>query len=478
MTRPNIILFYADQHRADALGCAGNEVIATPHIDRLAREGVRFTDAWTESPICQPARASLITGKYAHEHGRKGNFVEDFDPAWPTFMRQLQQAGYTTASIGKTHYANWPMGPDHTPRWTPPPSDEWIGSFGWDHVVEEFDRYVHIHGVETPYTRFLREHDALEVYQDVVRTVDRNTDRHWQALTSPIPQELDLTSFLADQAVSWLATQDGADPFFLQLSFVTPHVPLMGDPVWAAHYADAQIPRGPGSSPDEPTKQWAEHLSILRHHSHSEQLTDEFVLAGARQYYAMISLIDQRIGEIVRHLEQRGLLENTYLIYAADHGEMLGDHQLMAKMNFYAPSVRIPAIIRPPQTAPGLVIDTPIQAIDLPATILDVAGAKPVPDSHGRSLRPALDGGGIDAGHVFSEIQLFPGLPIFCAVSDGHWRLTLDAESGTVSELFHLDEDPEENRNLVGDPAHQGIQADLTDVARRFQTHASPRGGA
>ena len=132
--QPNLLFIYADQHRADVLGCAGNDTVVTPHLDRLATEGVRFDQTWTESPICQPARASLLTGRYPNDHGVLGNFAGDCQPEWDTFPRRLQQADYTTASIGKTHFASWPM---MVEPGTPAPTAEWIGSFGFDHVVED-----------------------------------------------------------------------------------------------------------------------------------------------------------------------------------------------------------------------------------------------------------------------------------------------------------------------------------------------------
>ena len=113
--RPNLLFVYADQHRADVLGSAGNDIVVTPNLDRLAAEGVRFDHAWTESPICRPARASLLTGRYPCDHGVIGNFAGDCQPEWDTFPRRLQQGGYTTASIGKTHYSSWPMGANGPP---------------------------------------------------------------------------------------------------------------------------------------------------------------------------------------------------------------------------------------------------------------------------------------------------------------------------------------------------------------------------
>lgn len=446
--RPNLLFVYADQHRADTLGCAGNDIVVTPHLDRLAAEGVRFDHAWTESPICQPARASLLTGRYPSDHGVLGNFAGDCRPEWDTFPRRLQEAGYATASIGKTHFSSWPMAVEPG---TPAPTEDWIGSFGFDHVVEEFDRYVHVGDWETPYMHFLGEHDALERYRQVVWENFRGGDRHWQGVTSPLPQELDLTCFLADEAQRWIGRQPSDRPWFLQLSFVQPHVPLMGDPIWADHYAGAEIERVARDEPVPTTDGWARHLGFLRTHSHSELLTDEFVLAGARQYYAMVSLIDQRIGDLLRQLEERGQLDDTWIVYSADHGEMLGDHGLMAKMNFYRSSVRVPLIVRPPAGTTGRVETAPVQAFDIAATLLDAGSAVALDGAPARSLVPLVTGDGDGCReHVASMIRMRPGLPTWQAITDGRWRATVDADTGEASELFDLDRDPDETTNLVG----------------------------
>jgi arylsulfatase A-like enzyme len=459
--RPNLLFVYADQHRADVLGCSGNDVVVTPNLDRLAAEGVRFDQAWTESPICQPARASLLTGRYPSDHGVIGNFAGDCRPEWDTFPRRLQQAGYTTASIGKTHFSSWPMAVEPG---SPAPTEEWIGSFGFDHVIEEFDRYVHLGNWETPYMRFLRSHDALEPYRAEVGARFRQTNRHWEAVTSPLPQEMDLTCFLADEAQRWLDRQTGDRPWFLQLSFVQPHVPLMGDPIWADHYAGAVIERTARPPPAPVTDAWADHLALLRKHSHSDLLDDEFVLAGARQYYAMVSLIDQRVGDLLALLERRGWLDDTWIVYSADHGEMLGDHGLMAKMNFYRSSVRVPLIVRPPAGTTGRVETAPVQAFDIAATLLDAGVAPALDGAPARSLVPLVTGaGGATREQVVSMIRLRPGLPTWHAITDGRWRATVDAATGEASELFDLVADPDEVTNRVVDPSVGDELARLRD---------------
>ncbi len=447
--KPNLLFLYADQHRADVLGCAGNDIVLTPNLDRLANEGVRFDNAWTESPICQPARASILTGRYPSDHGVLGNFAGNCDPEWDTFPRRLQQAGYTTASIGKTHFDAWPMMAEPG---SPPPSEEWIGSFGFDHVVEEFDKYVHLFDWDTPYMKFLREHDALEPYQNVIRENFRGGDRHWNAVTSPLPQELDLTCFLADEAERWIGQLAGDRPWFLQLSFVQPHVPLIGDPIWAEYYAGAQIERTAPAEPVATTNEWATQLKFLRKHSQAQVMTDDFVLAGARQYYAMVSLIDQRIGGLLAQLEALGELDNTWIVYSADHGEMLGDHGLMAKMNFYRSSVRVPLIVRPPGGRDGRVESAPVQAFDAAATLLDAGAAEPLDGAPSQSLVPTVNGDAEPARqHAVSMIRMRPGLPTWQAVTDGQWRGTINADTGEACELFDLGVDPDEANNLATD---------------------------
>ena len=350
---------------------------------------------------------------------------------------------------------------------SPAPTEEWIGSFGFDHVVEEFDRYVHLGDWETPYMRFLRGHDALEPYQGVVGANFRGGDGHWNGATSPLPQELDLTCFLADEAQAWIGRQPGDRPWFMQLSFVQPHVPLMGDPTWAEHYADAHIARTARSEPEPHTEEWANHLAFLRRHSRSELLTDEFVLAGARQYYAMVSLIDQRIGDLRAGLEERGQLDNTWIVYSSDHGEMLGDHGLMAKMNFYRSSVRVPLIVRPPAGITGRVETAPVQAFDIAATLLDAGNAPALDGAPSQSLVPFVAGdpdgdGGTTRDHVASMIRMRPDLATWQAITDGHWRATINADTGEAVELFDLDTDHDEATNLVDDAASSNELARLT----------------
>jgi arylsulfatase len=463
--RPNIVFIFADQHRHDALGCAGNKLIKTPNLDRIAASGVRFVNTWCQSPICQPSRAALITARYPHELGVMRNFGPDMDSRWPTFMKQLQLAGYKTANIGKTHYyaegLSEPEGKkdmrEHAAR---------VAAFGFDHVVEEFDRYVHaMDGVDTPYTSYLKSEGVYDRYRDQIKAIWRLTEQHWDGITSPLTKEQDLTSFLTREAGSWLANQSVADPFFLQLSYVQPHVPLMADPEWADHYKETNIPRGPLDNAAQAVAVWKDYLSWCGHHANAHLLGDDYVLAGARQYYAMISLIDESIGQLIGQLDAQGLLENTWIVYSSDHGEMLGDHGLMAKFNFYKSSVQVPLIIRPAGGCTQATTDSLAAVVDIGPTLLDVAGAEPLDAVQGRSLLPVIASKSDVHDALFSEIQKQSRqaiAPTFRAVRNDRYRLTLESNTNTLCELFDLQEDPEELNNRVSDPTLSTLRSELT----------------
>jgi len=469
--QPNIVYLFSDQHRHDAMGCAGNNVVQTPTLDRLAGEGLRFSRTYCQSPVCMPSRASVITGLYPHQHGILQNFVKDLDPDWPTMMKQLQKAGYFTSLFGKTHFCGLGRNLQQKETLDLREQEDFIKSFGFDVSVEEFDRYVHCYNeILTLYTEYLKSKGNWERYADQIKAINRLTPHHWDGVTSPLDQEDDLTSYIGDQSIDWLKGYNGEKPFFMMTSFVAPHVPLMGDPIWAEYYKDKDIELGPRTAPDIPNEIWGDFLSLCHKHSNSHLLTDEYVKEGARQYYAMISLIDQKIGEIVEVLEEKGILENTWILYSADHGEMLGDHNLMAKLNFYKSSVQVPAIIRPPKGMEGKVESGLTESIDLTATVLDIAGAEPLERSAGNSLLPFISGEGKPKEAAFSAIKFikYPDRTYTMTVTD-RYRYTLESESWTPCEFFDLQEDPDELSNLVNDSSVQGLMKDMdADLVRPY----------
>lgn len=463
-TRPNILLLYTDEHHYQALGAAGNPDVTTPNLDRLAEGGVRFSRTYCQSPLCQPSRASFITGRYVHGHGQTWNRW-NMDSAWPTLMKQLQRAGYTTAVTGKTHFF-----------WDPPSgsmdlreSEGFIRDFGFDYVMEEFDKYTHtLPNVITPYTRYLEEKGLLDIYrQETPSFIDGKIRllESQDGIPSRLPQEADLTCFVADRAIDWLNGHDGQKPFFLWVSFVGPHPPIKADPVWSKYYLErkVKVPIGPAERPPTPDNAWGRYLRfLLGPETPNPRMSPEVLGRKIREYYGMISLIDQRIGDILAALGRRGWENDTWVLFTSDHGEMMGDHSLMYKYVFYKGSVLVPNIIHPPGGMAPRVVDGLAESIDVSATILDLAGAKPPAGCQGRSLLPFLSGTGTPRQAVFSELAGFRNQGnSFAMVATDRYRYTYDQQNDLACELFDLDEDPDEIKNLVDDPASADLRERL-----------------
>jgi arylsulfatase len=469
--RPNIIFLFSDQHRYDAMGCMGNPVIQTPSLDRLAARGVNLTNTHCASPLCQPSRASILSGLYPHQHRVTYNVRDELDPNLPSMPRQLQKAGYKTAIIGKTHFWNirgshsvgfslWKWGFDVREM------EDYVRRFGFDDVIEEFDLYVHTYKrahIYTHYSDYLADRGSLEKYKKQIQSVWRKTETHWEGQTSVLSQEEDLTSFITRQTTNWIKQQDGTRPFFLNVGYVAPHVPLISDPIWADHYGDKEIPLGPQDFPEKPDNVWGQWLDREYDNSNTHLLTRDYVMNGARHYYGKISLIDQGIGEIVRALEDQGIADNTWLLYSSDHGEMLGDHGMMGKTQFYKPAVRVPNIIVPPTGMTPRTVDAPVEGVDIPATILDIAGAEPLPRSSGQSLLPILEGARPQKEVAFSAVgpTIDDEIRHFVSAATQRYRMTYETTTDTPCELFDLQEDPDELGNRVNDSALRGLRDEM-----------------
>ena len=463
--KPNILFVLPDQHRHDAIGAAGNSMITTPTMDRLVKEGTLFSKCWAQSPVCRPARASLITGRYPHQHGIATNSMPPFDAGWPTMMKNLQAVGYETASFGKTHYdasdeeAGGAEAPPREMNKDVRKTYPYLRSLGLDHVMEEGGQwYPAMKGFSSSYTDYLRENGLLEAYRKSVLNVWTDTGDQWEPFITPYGQEHDVTSFVARATVDWLDKRDKSKPFFAYYAPIKPHVPLAADPVWAAYYENRPVPQGPRNKAEEVNPVWAAYIKRRYGNSHPEKLTPQAIDRAKRIYYAMISLVDQNVGNILSALERQGELDNTWVLWSSDHGEMMGDHLLMGKSVFYHAAVGVPGIIRPPKNTPKVQrVDAPVEVVDLTSTILDIAGAPPLAQAQGHSLLPVMNGASVKNPVAFSEISNLKGDPYFVAVSDGHYRYTVDQKTRTPCELFDLKNDPDEVDNLVNDKGYEKL---------------------
>jgi choline-sulfatase len=317
MAPPNILLLFSDQHRADAMGCAGDPIVQTPNLDRLAAEGVHFTRAHCPSPLCMPSRASLTTGLYPHNQGILDNETGNLLPYLPTFMRALQQAGYYTSGIGKLHYMLHHNISDIDEL------HESMLPFGFDELQETEGKEVsEIH--KGPWTRDLARHGLEQTHRDDYRA-RRTQHPSWYSCPSPHGEDHHEDAFISNKTVEWIESYSGEQPFFLWTGWVGPHLPWDAPGRYATMYDPDLLsppPEDDLSGMPATVRQKVERFGLSR--ASPRELAEM-----SASYYGLISHIDWHIGRILDVLERRNLLDNTVVIYSTDHGEMLGEHGLV-----------------------------------------------------------------------------------------------------------------------------------------------------
>jgi choline-sulfatase len=440
----NILLFMTDQQRWDAMGCAGGWV-DTPNIDRLAAEGVRFSNAYSNSPVCVPARVSLATGRYPHNTGVWRNEPHTLPPDSPTWMRAIRDAGYSTSVFGKTHLH--PHTGDLRDR------EDLVQAYGLDHVDEIAGPRASAR-CRSNLTDRWDEAGVYQAYKDDLR--DRYATKPWVARPSPLPLELYADVYVGRQASDYLRTYEGPKPWFCWVSFGGPHEPWDAPEPYASRYDPADMPPPVQPSRDEHDRPrgWLD-----------EKLADGGVpfepgdIPKLRANYAgKVTLIDDQIGEVLRVVEERGELERTIVAFVSDHGEMNGDHRLLYKQNFLSPAVRVPFIIRLPGgqgVRAGAVDGSLVELMDLGSTLAELAGAREIPGSQARSLEALLE----DASVAHRPVALSE-LRREAMVATAGWKLALN-RGGEVYLLFDLDADPSEERNVAALPAYGEIEQEL-----------------
>ena len=453
-SRPNVLILMPDELRADALGYAGHPVFRTPHIDRLAREGAIFTSAYCASPLCMPARASMISGLAPHNHhiqDNAGHLPADDE----TFAQLLQRAGYHTAAIGKLHF--WPDDPgrsfvEHEP---------YVHARGFAEV-HEIPGPASLTKTDSYLTRRWRDLGLLDAYRaDFRRRQQASQAGDAAAWASPLPVEEYADSYVGARAVEWLERYDSSAPFLLHVSFGGPHPPFDAPEPYASMYAPAALPDPvPPSAPDA----WLPSRVRERMLAGRTLLLATEGARAARErmanYGGKITLIDEWIGRILHTLDARGLVGNTLVIFLSDHGEMGGDHGRYNKSVFYEGAARIPLVLRWPEAIPpGQRVDALVEQIDLFATVVAAAGAPPSRRSFTRSLLPPAAGAPTEVDPwdaVFSELKRE------VMVRTKQYKYAVDGQ-GAGYLLFDLEQDPHEQRNLIGHPEAGAIEHDLRE---------------
>ncbi|MCL2337216.1 MAG: sulfatase-like hydrolase/transferase [Firmicutes bacterium] len=454
MTKKNIILIMTDQFRPDYVGYGKNSGISTPGINRVA-EGISFSRCQTPNPICLPARSALITGRYSHQVGALAMSGE-LSLQYPTFPRALQKAGYTTSLIGKLHlmqawnFATTARGEGYNLV----KMNDTVKKYGFDHVWEVGGKQLSRRNY-CEYCEYLEKNGVMEEFRDFVDThpsPNRIAANVKNDVVEPFPlsDEYYVDNVIGDKVIEFIENQCSKNqsqaPFFLQASFCCPHTPI--DPPKSYLEKEALIC-------DE----------IIGGNTYSDEVKNK-IYELRRAYRAMIKLVDHQISRIFETLEERDLLKDTVVIFSADHGDTLGDHNYFGKSLPYYQSAGIPCAIRHPDY-PGMGENSsPISLIDIAATILDIAGldnsaiSKDWPDFNDRipakSLMPIISGER-DKVHdyVFSECDA----TWYMIISENYKYIKYPSPGnpdGYREELFELNDKPE-TVNLID-------RADLSQI--------------
>lgn len=475
--RPNVLLIMTDQHRASAMGCAGDAVVRTPNMDRLAAQGVRFGRAYCQGPLCMPARASFLTERYVRDHGVSQN-AWDVPTDLPTFLQGMRAAGYHTSCIGKMHlYVHGEGAPrsDGQPGAQGPADTrerietmrllgfdepiETVGKHAAAHIRSEYSDYLERRGLYTTYEEWMTRRrygrGQVEINGELVDRLPM-----WHTESVPLPPDAYIDNWVGQRVVEWIDSYDDERPFFQWVGFAGPHDPWDAPREYVDRYRDVEIPLGPLTLPELPDAgPLASFLRAFESFGGSDGLTDEVIREVRRFYYANVTLIDERIGDIMAALDRKGLLDNTWVIYTSDHGEMLGDHRMLTKMVFYEPSIRVPLVIRPPGGMAARTVDSLVEHVDVPATIRGIAGASEVPDSAGQPLLGYLGVGGKNTAKAVAVSEDY-GFAAF--ITERH-RLVVHEDTKAPVQLFDLQVDPDENHNVVADPDSAQVLRELMD---------------
>jgi len=412
--RQNILLITSDQHRADSLGCYGHPCVRTPHLDILAEEGMMFTNAYSDCPVCIPARTTLVTGIQSHLYG-KPEYCPSFRISRPRekFLGSIiGSAGYGNAVVGKTH---WHADPDFDAGF-----NEWISYRTLERLQERLG-----YGMKTGIGR-----------NEMIPMLD------------PLPPELCSTNWTVQKSIEFLEKHDHSRPFFLWTSMVHPHPENIIHEPYYSMYDDEDVPEAviPRWSCSEETTPYA--IRKIRYANSHSYMKDREARKARGVYYGMITNVDHQIGRLMGALMKHDFWDNTVIIYTTDHGEHLGDYGTYFKGTMLESSARIPLIIRCPTTMKphrGETCDSLVELADLLPTFCDIARTPAPDDVTGKSLLPLLDDhvktvrdelhGQIDNQHMFH---------------DGRYKYLYFADDG-AELIFDKSCDPFDEHNLVGD---------------------------
>lgn len=437
MKRPNVLILMVDQLNGTFFPDGPAPFLHAPSLRSLAARSTRFANAYTASPLCAPARASFMSGQLPSRTRVYDNAAE-FASDIPTYAHHLRRAGYRTCLVGKMHF----VGPDQLhgfeERLT---TDIYPADFGW-----------------TPDYR--RPGERVDWWYHNLGSV-------MEAGTAETTNQLEYDDEVAHHATTKLydlARRQDARPWCVTVSFTHPHDPYVARRRHWDLYEDCPaLDPACGPVPGDEQDPHSRRLMAASNHA-AYHIRPEHVRDARRGYFASITYVDEKIGEILDVLGRCGFPEDTVVVFLSDHGDMLGERGLWFKMSFFEGSARVPMMIAAPELPPGLVT-APVSTLDLVPTLAALVGidlGEIAPWTDGESLLPVAGGAGA-RGAVPMEYAAEGSEAPIVALRDGRHKLVLCEIDPPL--LFDLDADPDERTNLAGDPAHAGLLAALTDRA-------------
>ena len=434
-TRPNILFILSDQHAANILGCYGDAIVRTPNLDKLASEGVCFENTYTSSPICVPARMSLLTGKYPSSQQCWTN-SDALSSSIPTTAHALGAVGYTPTLVGRMHA----IGPDQLHGY----ARREIG----DHITDWYGGHPYSLGVldkaQRPFKESLVNSGPGQTsYELVDQEVTRRTLLELEAIAD---------------ARRGGNSKSKPKPFALSLGYMLPHQPYVANPELFAYY-DGKVGAPTLARPDEGEDTY---LAWWRQQTGLNEVTVEDEIRARTAYYALVETIDSEIGKVINKLEQLGLSENTLIIYTSDHGDQLGQRGLWWKQTFYEESAKVPLIMKWADQIPaGERREQLVNLVDLSSAIVEAGGGPELPNADGKSLLGLAKGKqAYWDNETFSEyctdgLLAWSGGRVLQSrmIRSGKWKFNY--YHGCPHQLFDLETDPDEMNNLIDDPIHQ-----------------------
>lgn len=457
--KPNIVVILADDHALKITGCYGNNIIHTPNIDKLSEEGILFTHAYCNSPICSASRQSLLTGKYPHATGVNLLFTPFPDEKNTTIAEYLREKGYKTALVGKTHFNNWSWAslyknglPDH----------------GFDILIENGD-----------YKKFLKQNPCPEIPS---RIETYNAERvkgdipawmNCRNLPQPVYDAFSQGTFYAKQAADFIK-ENREKPFFVWTAFFQPHHPYYYPIEYAGKYNPDDMPLPTGSQEDD---RWIPEKF--------RNLTEDQRKGIIAAYYTSTEYMDKNVGLVLDAIKRNGLEDNTLVLYISDNGYLLNDHKRFEKHTMWEEAVRQPMIIKAGNSFDkGVKKQALIEYIDVVPTIVDWIGLKPIAEAQGKSFLPVLKNETENHKEfIFSE-YLEDNLAMVCT-SKWKYMFTTGSRdlgigyatgygpSGIVHRLYDLENDPYEMHDVSKEPKNAEILLHLQGLMlqRFIETH-------